>query len=48
MEQKLTNQNETFGLYTPGNAKVDTTHTSVLDYMDAYDKTDYLYRMDWQ
>ena len=48
MEQKLTNQNVTFGLSTPGNIELDTTHTSVLDYMDAYDKTDYLYRMDGQ
>lgn len=39
MEQKLTKLNETSGLSTPGNVKIDKTGLSVLDYMDAYEQT---------
>ena len=41
MEQKLTKQNETFGSSTLGNVKIDKQYSSVLNYMDAYEKTDF-------
>ena len=48
MEKKLTKPNETFGLSTHGNVKIDTPDSSVLQYLDAYETTDYLYRLDGQ
>lgn len=46
MDEKSTNQNETSGLSSLGNVKVDTDHASVLQLLDAYDQVNYLYGMD--
>ena len=40
-----------FGSSTLGNVKIDKTSTSVLNYMDSYEKTDYFetpFRRDYQ
>lgn len=42
MEKKLIKQNETSGSSILGNVKIDTGHTSVLQYLDAYELTEYL------